>query len=624
MTLRILLLLFVLNQSYAQTITENELKTTIKNVTVFIQGAQITRTGKVNIPLGKSILSVKSLSPHLDAKSIIVKADGDFTVLSVNHKFNYLNQLDADHQLEQLNSVIKSLQNQIDNNQVRLAILSEKQSVLSANKMLGSESSGIDLSELKQTIEFFDKELTTIKAEEIKIKVKINDLKKDILKHERQIGDLSSQNNLPSGEIEIAVEAKSTAQGNFTISYLTANAGWYPSYDIRVKNIESPITLNYKADVHQNTGVDWENVKLKFSNADPNQSGMAPELSTWHLNLARLTNFQAALYGSRSPQSISNVTGKVISADDGAPLPGVNVIVKGTTIGTVTDTEGNYDLLLPNNAYVLVFSFVGMITQELPVNRSRIDVTMQADLMQLDEVVVAAYGVQRKGLRIRGASSIKDKREAKPIITTTIENQTTVEFEVKNPYSLKSHGKTLTIELKEYNIDAFYQYYAVPKIDKDAFLIASIVNWDQYNLLEGEANLYFEDSYVGRTILDARSLADTLNISLGRDKSLVVGREKVADFTKRKTIGSNKIDSRGFKIIARNKKSQSVKLTIYDQLPIAAISSIIVNPGKLSGGKLDKDTGEVAWELLLSPQQQEEFLFQYEVKYPKREKVYLE
>jgi uncharacterized protein (TIGR02231 family) len=250
---------------------------------------------------------------------------------------------------------------------------------------------------------------------------------------------------------------------------------------------------------------------------------------------------------------------------------------------------------------------------------------MQTDVQQLSEVVVAGYGVERKlqgripGILIRGANSID-----KTVPTTVIENQTTVEIEVATPYSIKSNGEKLQVDLKKHQVEAMYEYYAVPKLDKDAFLVAQIVKWDQYNLLEGEANLYFEDAYVGRTVLDGKSLHDTLRISLGRDKNIVMGREKNEQFSKRKTVGSSVTEIRGFKIMARNKKSQPVKLTIFDQIPLSVVSDIIVSPVELTSGQLDVKTGKVKWELTIDGQQQKDINLQYEVKYPKREKVLLE
>lgn len=150
------------------------------------------------------------------------------------------------------------------------------------------------------------------------------------------------------------------------------------------------------------------------------------------------------------------------------------------------------------------------------------------------------------------------------------------------------------------------------------------MNWDQYHLLEGEANLYFEDGYVGRTILDAKSLNDTLDISLGRDKSIVIGREKNQDFTKVKTIGANKLETRGFEIIVRNKKSQTIDLTLYDQIPVSVNNDISVEPLALSNGKLNGKNGLVEWKLKVAPSKQKALNFQYQVKYPKRERIVLE
>ena len=90
------------------------------------------------------------------------------------------------------------------------------------------------------------------------------------------------------------------------------------------------------------------------------------------------------------------ITGKVTGAEDGTPLPGVSVVVQGTTIGTVTDFEGNYTITVPDSEGALVFSFVGMTTQEIPMEgRSVINVQLELSAQALDEVVVTALGMTR-------------------------------------------------------------------------------------------------------------------------------------------------------------------------------------------------------------------------------------
>lgn len=623
-----ILALLISTSAISQNLREKVLHTSIDEVTVFLQGGLISRSGKVQVPEGKSVVRLKSLSPYIDEKSVQVKALGDFKVLSVKHRLNYLNELKKNAVIDSLNLLIESIEFQMSTHESRLQVLDEKQLLLDANKRLGGENSGASLVQMRQALDFYEKELTAIKSEEIKLILKIEELeeKRDRLLHE--VSNVMLKEELPTGEIEIAIDSKGTTQGKFEVTYIVANVGWYPKYDVRVSSVDEPLSLNYKADVYQNTGVDWENVKLRLSNGNPNLSGLIPELKTWYINYNRNTIFNKSVYDDIS-QSVRNVSGRIVD-ESGEPIPGATILVKGTTIGTISDMDGNYSLTLPNGASRLSVAFIGYSPQELPINSSIMNVRLETDVVSLDEVVSVGYGLEDQlqgrvaGVLIRGNSSISKSGSAGKIKTTTVENQTTVEFEVDEPYSLKSNSDKLTVDLNIYEIETQYEYYAVPKLDKDAFLIARIVNWDQYNLLEGEANLYFEDTYVGRSILDAKSLEDTLNISLGRDKSIVISRRKVDEFTKKRIIGSNKTESRGFQISVRNKKSEDIKITLFDQIPVAAVNDIVVTPSELSSGKLNNQTGEVTWEFLIGAQEQKDMLMQYDVKYPKNERVSLE
>jgi len=154
--------------------------------------------------------------------------------------------------------------------------------------------------------------------------------------------------------------------------------------------------------------------------------------------------------------------------------------------------------------------------------------------------------------------------------------------------------------------------------------MARMINWEQYHFLEGEANLYFEDAFVGRSILNAKSMSDTLNISLGRDKNIVIDRIKKEDFTQKRHVGNNKIESLGFELTIRNKKSEPIQLMLFDQIPVAAISDIHISAIETSNGKLNEKTGELTWKLKIPSKDKAVLNLSYEVKYPKREMVTLE
>lgn len=608
----------------AQEIKETALSSTIQEVTLFLSGAQVFEKAQGTISAGESTILIKGLSPYLDEKSIQVKGEGNFIIQSVNKRLDFLGEKEVGEKVKVLETQIDEIQKSQTLAQNRLQVLTNKAGLLSANKDLGGSQSGPTMAELRAALDFFDAELTKITNEELQIKSKINEGEKELERLRNQILAMRESQNKSTSEIRIRVKAPAAGPAAFQINYLVANAGWYPKYDVRVKTVNEPLLLNYKAEVYQNTGVDWKNVKLRFSNANPNQSGQSPNLEKWELNYARYTTVNKFAV----PQMPGTVSGVVLD-EDGGPIPGTTVLVKGTTIGTVTDTEGRYSLTLPGNAQSLVFSFIGYAPQEVGIQgRSNVSVSLVPDVQMLQEAVVTGYGdVQRKSIsappstiKIRGSNSM----EAAPLHTIFVENQTSVEIEVAEPYSIKTNGERTLVDLKAYEIPAAYRYTAIPKLDKDAFLIAEITDWNQYSLLEGESNLYFEEGFVGRSILNAAALQDTLQVSMGRDRSIVMQREKVDQFSKKRTIGSNITESRGYEITLKNNKSQAVRLVVKDQIPVSVNSNIVVTPGELSGGRHDSQTGIVAWEVTLAPGSQQKLSLQYEVKYPKSERIILD
>ncbi len=134
------------------------------------------------------------------------------------------------------------------------------------------------------------------------------------------------------------------------------------------------------------------------------------------------------------------VSGKVISDEDGTGLPGVNVIIKGTSTGTITDIQGNYAIEVPNENAVLIFSFVGMATQEILVgDRTQINVEMGTDAKQLSEVVVTAVGIQRQKKSLGYATQQLDNEEitraANPDVLQALVAPASVGSRAQQPFS---------------------------------------------------------------------------------------------------------------------------------------------------------------------------------------------
>jgi uncharacterized protein (TIGR02231 family) len=196
-----------------------------------------------------------------------------------------------------------------------------------------------------------------------------------------------------------------------------------------------------------------------------------------------------------------------------------------------------------------------------------------------------------------------------------------IEFEIKEPYSVPSDGKNYSVDVNEYDLVAQYSYKCVPKLDRDAFLIAGIVGWEQLNLIEGKMNLYFAETYVGESYLNPRSASDTLKISLGRDKKVIVKRVEIKDFSKTAFIGSNKRESLSTEIEVRNTNNVPIEIEILDQIPISKNSDIEVTVDNLDGASRDIEKGQLRWVLKLKETESKRLRFEYTVKYPKSKSI---
>ena len=125
-------------------------------------------------------------------------------------------------------------------------------------------------------------------------------------------------------------------------------------------------------------------------------------------------------FGLQVSYAQKSVSGTIISGDENEPLPGVNVILKGTATGTVTGLEGDYKIDVPNDEAVLVFSSVGYVSEEIVVgSQSVIDITLAADITALSEIIVIGYGTQEKK-DVTGAIGTVNAEdfEGQPIIRT--------------------------------------------------------------------------------------------------------------------------------------------------------------------------------------------------------------
>lgn len=201
--------------------------------------------------------------------------------------------------------------------------------------------------------------------------------------------------------------------------------------------------------------------------------------------------------------------------------------------------------------------------------------------------------------------------------TTVTENQLNVSFDIDIPYDILSNGKMHSVALKDLKLPATYKYYAVPKMEKEAFLLAELNDYGKYNLLPGEANIIFEGMNVGKTFINPNQTQDTLNLSMGRDKKIAIKREKVIDKSGTKFLSSYKEQTFTYDITVRNNKKEEINMLLKDQFPLSTDKDITIEYLDKDGAKHNEETGVLTWEIKLKPNETKKYRISYKVKYPK-------
>ena len=616
-------LLFFFNAAAFAQDNQINVNSKISDVTVFMNGAQVQRlSDNVELPQGVSLLVFSGLSSSIETQSLQAKGEGNFTILSVTKQNNFLLDKKKSDQKAALQAKSEDLTDKIVVLNNEIAVYKAEEEMLMKNQTVMGPNVNYDLVKLKAALDFQKLRLNEAKNKQASLQKEVAKLYEEINKINRQAAEVDGKPIRNSSDVVVKVAAKTATKGKFSITYLVKNASWYPTYDIRAKDVASPIQLVYKANVSQNSGEDWKNVKLVLSSGNPSNNNEKPTLPIYQLG------YLSAGYSFFNPVAATSnvVKGKVVSAGDNLALPGASVRVKNSSIATVTDADGNYSIQMPIGSNTLEFNYIGFERQELVATAGQqLNVRLNEDSKRLEEVVVAGYGTAKAKnvtgsvTKIRGVSSISSV----PLEVKNVEKQTNVTFEIKTSYTILSDGKQAAVDIGNYDFKADYEYYAVPKVTQDAFLTAKITDFNEVNLISGEASIFFEGTYLGKSLLDIQN-TDTLTISLGADKNVSVKRDKQKGYTERQFIGSSQKDTRHFVIDVKNRKSQVVSLTIEDQLPVPTNSDITVEKQELSKAKLNEANGKLTWQFLLQPNEQKKIDLKYQVKYPKNRPVNIE
>lgn len=657
---------------------DTKIPSTIKDVTVYLSGAQIHRTAQCQLQEGSNHVVFTGLSPKIDESSIQISGLQAVSILSMSYDLNYLEKSESNPQIKEWEDQIISLQHRITRLKNHIAGLEEEEKVITTNRMVSTDNQALDLDRVKEISKYYRERITAIKNEIFKTNLEINGFNLEVTTFRKQLAEINNAPEEEQGELTITFDAPIATNLELSISYLVPDAGWIPNYDIKSKKMNTPIDLSYKAHVYQKTGKDWDNVQVTLSTGNPNVNVSKPNLGTKYLNFvsryAKRQGTSAKKKGYVYNPTVRTITGTVTD-DSGEPLPGANVTVSGTNRGTVTDFDGNFSLDV-GSGKELAIGYLGFIPQNIPVYSSVMNIQMEEDVANLEEVVVVAYGTSSNdsygslagrtpGVSIRGysntpkvqpplyivdgvplegfgegdldeneiqsmevlqgaeAKAIYGSRGANGIVIITTKKSsvkddlTNTMFVIKKPYSIVSDGDITAIEINTFKLPATYEYFAAPIINENVFLTATLKDWEQYNLLPGEANIYFEGSYAGKTNLDPFTVKKEMTLSLGIDPGITVTRKQQRNFKSKSFTGSNRILNRTYDLEVKNNKKLAIDLKLMDRIPISQNRDIKVDDIDPQTGDYDKKTGLLSWSLKLASQEGKKESFSFEVKYPR-------
>ncbi|UKN03196.1 DUF4139 domain-containing protein [Paracrocinitomix mangrovi] len=545
---------------------EKNITSNIQKVTVYTQGAQVQRKASYAVDKGITTLIIEGVSPNIDPNSLQVQATGEIVILDSKYHIFYpqpdpvLNAKNAipEKILKEIAALEDSLFNlgyDISDLQYKIGVLNSEKKIIENNgtiKGVGKVNDSIPL--LKDAVKFYHEQMMQINTQLLKLDRAKFILTKEQNRMNSRLADLKNynQNNNfkpnqpapPIHQIKVTVSSESSQTGRIKLSYLVSQAGWVPMYDLRSSAAADKVDLTYKAHVYQNTGVDWEGVKLSLSTNNPYANKTKPLLTPWYLdyNNYRRDQYQA----KKSDTRAGNGLGQVPSME--------NKMAESNEMELAYD---DYDAKTAQN------------------------------------------------------------------FTTMVEQLLSVEYDIDLPYDIMSDNEKNMVLVNTKSLNTEYMYYAVPKLDLSVYMVARISDLGDLNLIPGTANLFHDGAYLGNTWIDPGIMADTLDLSLGKDPNLVVKRTLLKNDSKERVVGDKVVKTLAYKIQIRNHKNSSVKLIVQDQVPISRKKEIEVSIDELSRGELNEITGIINWNTRIKNASTKEIDLKFTVKYDKTEYVNL-
>lgn len=525
----------------AQDFKTQKVKTTPASVVVYLDGAEVTCEQNVSLSVGRNMVVFENLSPRFIDNSlritVPVEYENDISILSISGQVDYLSSIDEKPRVRQIRDSLKNLESSITSLKDEQNALNIEREMLLKNQQLGSQNDAVSVIELKQAADFFRERIKEINFKISAIALNMNDLAKTQNRLESELQELNAELTYERGKVSVMISSKKQVAIPVELKYRINEAGWSPVYDIKASELDKPVNLIYRALVYNDSRINWDNVKIKLSTADPRLTASQPVMKPWYLNFEQYRSVSNMFYDEKMKMA-----------------------------------EG--------------------YAQNRMVQQSQINV--------FDDVYKAEVEKEFVEVEISEFSS---------------------EFTIPVDYTIPADNKPYIVEVAKFELPAQFKHYAAPKLDRDAFLIAQITGWEDLNLVAGPANIYFSGTFIGRSYINTRNVKDTLDISMGRDKKIIVTRTKVKEYSSTSFIGSTRTENLTFEMVVKNNRKSNIDITLNDQVPVSQSDDIKVEVIDISSASRNDLTGELTWKLQLKPGESKKLKLSFNIKYPKNRQV---
>lgn len=337
---------------------QKQISAKLDSVTVFLRGATLYHSATATLKSGSQEIVIDGLSPDIELSSLKVHANG-VLISAMEFEKDFITPKEETAKLKKLSDSLEYYQKQLQGARDELAVHQHLLKMLTEGTLNNMEKKDgtVTVAEINANMELYSSKAATLQNNINQDNKKIEKLVETVNRLKLQISQDKQESNVETGVVYLSVSVPNNINTVFNISYYTDDAGWSPHYDINIPALDKPITMQAKAEVQQVTGLDWNNVQLTLSNAQPNRTNTVPVFRTWFLRFAR--NYSADMSSVRSNTSSnyasnSNVTSALanlegVSATDGANKKVVSTRMQDYISVDEQDIHVNYKISVPYN-----------------------------------------------------------------------------------------------------------------------------------------------------------------------------------------------------------------------------------------------------------------------------------